>query len=204
MRKRILLVGVLVLMLALTFGTVFALNYDGESYCRDHPAWPNGTYLGQMHRQHIDHYVKFFGVEGACERWASDQEKSVANGLRKIGYQVVKVEEPIPFRQNCGDQTLVPVKWKTKQTRTGNWNLHVDFGIFPKGSPVSRRIPYTLRIYDEQMNELRPGLPYHGYFIVRGERWHPLDALRTRLIHPYHAQNMVCVRLELDLDELVW
>lgn len=186
-----------------TAGTVLALTYDGESYCRDHPAWPNGSYLGQMHRQHIDHYVNHFGEDGACARWAADQHASAVNGLRRAGYQVVKIQEPTPFERNCGDQTLVPVKWHVNQTRMGNWNLHLDFGIFPKGSPVARKIPYTLRIYDASMTELRPGLPYRGYFIVHGERWYPVEALRNRLISPAHAKQMACVRLELDLEELV-
>ena len=205
MRKRLAITGILLALMLAAFGTVYALSYEGEDYCRDHPAWPNGTYLGQMHPYHVEFYRGFAERRGwdPCATWAADQQASAVHGLRRAGYQIVKIQEPIPFEQNCGDQTLVPVKWQTKQTRMGNWNLHVDFGIFPKGSPVSRRIPYTLRIYDGSMTELRPGLPYRGYFIVRGEYWYPVDALRTRLISPSHAQTMACVRLEIDVAELV-
>ena len=70
MMRRIVAVLSLGLTLATT-GAVFALSYDGESYCRDHPAWPNGSYLGQMHRQHIDHYIKHFGEDGSLRTLGS-------------------------------------------------------------------------------------------------------------------------------------
>ena len=208
MRKRILLVGVLVLMLALTFGTVFALNYDGESYCRDHPAWPNGTYLGQMHRQHIDHYVKFFGEEGACTRWASDQQASAARGLRQAGYQVVRIEKPIPYEQNCGDLSVIPVGWKITKVSSRYYggvydNLHINFVFNNTGGPAYIDIPYTVTLYDEHMNEMRSRQLHFAVGENAGFELQHTDngALgRVWFIHPHDVERLRCIKLTIDLE----
>ncbi len=152
-----MITGILVGFLLVAFGTVYALNYDGESYCREHPAWPNGTYLGQMHRQHIDHYIKHFGEAGACERWAADQQASAVRGLRQAGYQVVKVKEPIPYEQNCGDRSVIPVEWEFTQVPC-RWGLcdalDNNFVLDNADGPAYRDIPYVLTLYDEHMNVL--------------------------------------------------
>ena len=77
---------------AVTAGGVFALNYEGEDYCRDYPAWPNGTYLGQMHPHHSNFYAGYAERRGwdPCVTWALDQRGSAVRGLRELGFQVVE------------------------------------------------------------------------------------------------------------------
>ena len=84
-----------VLMAALAAGVVFALNYEGEDFCQDSPAWPNGTYLGQMHPYHSDFYRGYAERRGwdPCTTWATDQRNSAIRGLRELGYTVT---EPVP------------------------------------------------------------------------------------------------------------
>lgn len=99
MRKIVLLLVVVAIIA--TTGTVFALNYEGEDFCRDTPAWPNGTYLGQMHPYHSDFYTRYANARNwdPCETWASDQRDSAIRGLRESGYYV---EEYAP---NLSDST---------------------------------------------------------------------------------------------------
>ena len=67
-------------------------NYDGENYCRYAPAWPNGTYLGQMHPYHSEFYTRYAERRGwdPCQTWADDQRASAIRGLRELGYAVYK------------------------------------------------------------------------------------------------------------------
>lgn len=53
------------IVLALSVGMVAAQpeEYPGASYCRHAKAWPNGTYLGQMHPHHVAHYRRFAGAQ---------------------------------------------------------------------------------------------------------------------------------------------
>ena len=209
MKKRVSfgVVGCALLMLAV-FGTVYALTYDGESYCRDHPAWPNGTYLGQMHRQHIDHYVKHFGEDGACERWAADQQQSAAAGLRRGGgYQVVRIEAPIPYEQNCGDLSVIPVGWKVTQVRQRDGgiydNLHINFIFNNTGGPAYTDIPYTVTLYDEHMNVIRSrdlhfAVAENGRFELQVTDNAALG--RTWLIHPRDVERLRCIKLTIDLE----
>lgn len=94
MRWRVLVVGV-VAVLALGFGAGMVAaqpeNYPGETYCQWEPAWPGGTYLGQMHRYHVDHYIQHARNRGwdVCETWAADQRQSAITGLRALGYTVI-------------------------------------------------------------------------------------------------------------------
>ena len=70
-------------------------EYEGASFCRDYPAWPNGSYLGQMHPYHSAFYTRFAERRGldACQTWAADQRDSAARGLRELGYAVLTPAE---------------------------------------------------------------------------------------------------------------
>ena len=83
---------VALVLAAVTAGVVVALNYEGEDYCRDYPAWPNGTYLGQMHPHHSNFYAGYAERRGwdPCVTWALDQRGSAVRGLRELGFQVVE------------------------------------------------------------------------------------------------------------------
>lgn len=83
------------IVLALSAGVVAAQpeEYDGASFCEHVKAWPNGTYLGQMHSYHVAHYQRLAGAQ-ACERWAADQRMSAVDGLRALGYTVVEPVGP--------------------------------------------------------------------------------------------------------------
>ncbi len=86
MRRRLLAtLGTVGLLLATT-GVVVALTYDGEATCRDMPAWPGGSYLGQMHPYHVQHYLTH--TDDPCTAWALDQRYSAVRGLRELGYTV--------------------------------------------------------------------------------------------------------------------
>ena len=69
-------------------GVASGFHFDGEEYCADHQAWPNGSWLGQFHPWHQQHYINVFGREAACPNWASDQRNSAIAGLRELGYTV--------------------------------------------------------------------------------------------------------------------
>lgn len=75
MRRALLTLTAVLTLAALTTGLVFALNYEGENFCQDSPAWPNGTYLGQMHPYHSDFYRGYAERRGwdPCTTWATDQ-----------------------------------------------------------------------------------------------------------------------------------
>lgn len=85
------IVGTVVLA-TITASTILAggLNYEGEDFCQEHPAWPNGTYLGQMHPFHSDFYRGYAERRGwdPCTTWAADQRHSAIKGLRALGYSV--------------------------------------------------------------------------------------------------------------------
>ena len=83
---------VAIAFVAITTGVVLALNYEGEDFCQDTPAWPNGTYLGQMHPYHSDFYRGYAERRGwnPCTTWAQDQRNSAIRGLRELGYIVVE------------------------------------------------------------------------------------------------------------------
>lgn len=85
-------IAVATLVLGIFMGAVSAVEeeYEGASYCRDYPAWPGGTYLGQMHPYHSSFYTGFAERRGwnACETWANDQRNSAIRGLRELGYSV--------------------------------------------------------------------------------------------------------------------
>ena len=226
MRIRLVVIGIFLGLTLAAFGTVYALSYDGESYCRDHPAWPNGTYLGQMHRQHIDHYVKHFGEAGACERWANDQEKSAVEGLRRKGYQVVQIADNVPYVYNCGDQQAIPVKWKITHSRRYTY-LIIDFVIanhhgyidtLDPDKGVYRSIPFTLDVKDKD-GETIPRLgafgdkqKYEGYIIMipglvyHHNRDYIYSSHAAWVIHPNDVARFddgACVKLNIELDPFI-
>ena len=91
MRRALLTLLAVGTLAAITTGVVFALNYDGEDFCQDTPAWPNGTYLGQMHPYHSEFYRGYAERRGwdPCTTWAADQRNSAIRGLRELGYTVI-------------------------------------------------------------------------------------------------------------------
>lgn len=78
------------LVIAISAAAVIATEarYEGEEYCIEHQAWPNGSWLGQFHPWHQQHYINVFGLEAACPAWAGDQRNSAIGGLRQLGYSV--------------------------------------------------------------------------------------------------------------------
>ena len=97
MLRRIVFTVVLVVLTAAggRFAGAQDENYDGEGYCRYAPAWPGGTYLGQMHPFHSKFYRGYAERRGwdPCTTWANDQRDSAVRGLRELGYTVT---EPAP------------------------------------------------------------------------------------------------------------
>ena len=98
MRRVIMVLAGAAVVIATTVTVVFALNYEGEDFCQDSPAWPNGTYLGQMHPYHADFYRGFAERRGwdPCVTWATDQRNSAIRGLRELGYTVTAPLEGVP------------------------------------------------------------------------------------------------------------
>ena len=90
MRLLIRSIAVAIIAVGIFLGAVGAAEeeYEGASYCRDYPAWPNGSYLGQMHPYHSDFYTRFAERRGwnPCETWANDQRNSAVRGLRELGH----------------------------------------------------------------------------------------------------------------------
>ena len=90
---------------------VLALNYEGEDFCQDSPAWPDGTYLGQMHPYHSDFYRGYAERRGwdPCATWATDQRNSAIRGLRELGYTVQESRVVAPF--NLTDPFTATLLW---------------------------------------------------------------------------------------------
>ena len=97
MRRIIVPLAAAALLAVVATGVVLALNYEGEDFCQDSPAWPNGTYLGQMHPYHSDFYRGYAERRGwdPCTTWATDQRNSAIRGLRELGYTVVPSGEAV-------------------------------------------------------------------------------------------------------------
>ena len=78
------------------------------------PAWPNGTYLGQMHPYHSDFYRGYAERRGwdPCTTWATDQRNSAIRGLRELGYTVIAPEEDAsPTQTPAADSEEVANLW---------------------------------------------------------------------------------------------
>ena len=98
---------------AIATGVVFALNYDGEDFCQHAKAWPNGTYLGQMHPYHSDFYRGYAERRGwdACATWATDQRNSAARGLASLGFTVVEPGQSTPIQgQPASSSDAIPAE----------------------------------------------------------------------------------------------
>lgn len=108
MRRVLLTILAIGLLAGVTTSVVFALNYEGEDFCQDTPAWPNGTYLGQMHPYHSDFYRGFAERRGwdPCTTWAADQRNSAIRGLRELGYAVTALGTPPVEVQQLGPMGL--------------------------------------------------------------------------------------------------
>ncbi|MCY4114590.1 MAG: hypothetical protein OXG33_11750 [Chloroflexi bacterium] len=80
----------LVVLAGVTTSAVFAVAYEGESFCQHAQSWPSGSYLGQMHPFHVDVYRGYAAEVGRdpCDLWALDQRYSAVRGLRELGYTV--------------------------------------------------------------------------------------------------------------------
>ena len=132
---------------------VFALNYEGEDFCQDSPAWPNGTYLGQMHPYHSDFYRGYAERRGwdPCETWATDQRNSAIRGLRELGYTVTAPgAASTPALAVTPDPTPAP----TPIPSSGDWTY---FGpecpdAYPNCAFFASSLPYpyiVLEAYDD-------------------------------------------------------
>ena len=97
MRRIVVPLAIAALLAVVATGVVLALNYEGEDFCQDSPAWPNGTYLGQMHPYHSDFYRGYAERRDwdPCTTWATDQRNSAIRGLRELGYTVVPPGEAV-------------------------------------------------------------------------------------------------------------
>ena len=108
MRVVIRSVAVATIAVAIFLGGVSAVEeeYEGAAYCRDFPAWPNGTYLGQMHPYHSSFYTGFAQRRGwdPCETWATDQRNSAARGLRELGHTLLTPDEVQGFTHSVSGQ----------------------------------------------------------------------------------------------------
>ena len=81
-------IGLFLFLVVLSEASATTERYPGEAYCADHPAWPDGSYLGQFHPWHQQHYINVFGRDEACGAWASDQANSAVAGLRAAGWEL--------------------------------------------------------------------------------------------------------------------
>lgn len=109
---RLLATAFIVVALALASSSVaFADNYEGEQFCRDNPAWPGGSYLGQMHRFHVDNYLGFAAANelDPCQKWADDQRDSAIRGLRDLGF-MVRDPSPGPIVLGGTGQSATPIR----------------------------------------------------------------------------------------------
>ncbi len=109
---RLLATAFIVAALALASSSIaLADNYDGEQFCRDNPAWPEGSYLGQMHRIHVDNYLGFAAANQLepCQKWADDQRESAVRGLRELGF-MVREPSPDPIVLGGTGQSATPIR----------------------------------------------------------------------------------------------
>lgn len=82
---------------AIFLGSASAVEEDrrGLFYCQDTPAWPNGTYLGQLHPRRVDVYARYAETLelDPCQTWADSQRHAAVRGLRELGHTLWTPEE---------------------------------------------------------------------------------------------------------------
>ena len=173
--RRSLAIALIVLALALASSSVaFADNYDGEQFCRDHPAWPGGSYLGQMHQIHVDNYLGFAAANqlDPCQKWAEDQRESAIRGLRDLGF-LVRKPPPGPIVLAGTGQSATPIRltaglWTVKASVNyeSNWifvaRLHeLDSGaitpLFAEAPPGRWTGEIPLRVGEGASSDMPPG-----------------------------------------------
>ena len=171
-----------VLIAAIATGVVFALNYEGEDFCQDSPAWPNGTYLGQMHPYHSDFYRAYAELRGwdPCTTWADDQRTSAVRGLSELGYRVSEPIDPtLAHARQLVRQALITIAESSDDTEQFLWItdrafsrlVHITFGTPTREQAFAQyqTLPHRIVIADR----------------FRGER---PEALATLLAHEFvHA-----------------
>ena len=216
-RKPVTIAGILLGLMLTAFGTVYALAYDGEDYCREHPAWPNGTYLGQMHPYHVDFYKRFAEPRGirACETWAKDQRRSAVRGLRELGYLIYEPEiwyedlwgpkpEPQPtpgpnldpdtgidYRWNCGDPEVTPVVWRVRQQR-GYWNFAYTLRFNNNSNRIYNAQWYTVEFFDGE--DRRIDFTENTFSVGL---WSATRIWGSVLIHESVAPKVVCAKFRV-------
>ena len=178
------------MIVAIATGVVFALNYDGEDFCEHAPAWPNGTYLGQMHPYHSDFYRGYAERRGwdACATWATDQRNSAARGLASLGFTVVEPGQSTPIQgQPASSSDEVPA-----ENYEGE-NYCRDAPAWPNGTYLGQMHPYHSDFYtryaekrdwdpcatwaaDQRASAIR-GLRELGYAVLDTQLPPPPDAL---------------------------
>ena len=121
-----------------------AERYPGESTCRDVPAWPNGSYLGQMHPYHSDFHTRYAEKRDwdPCATWAADQRLSAIRGLRALGYTVPTPGQSIPAPAPAADANgAVPA-----ENYPGE-NYCRDVPAWPNGAYLGQMHPYHSEFY---------------------------------------------------------
>ena len=136
MRRIIVPLATAALLAVVATGVVLALNYEGEDFCQGSPAWPNGTYLGQMHPYHSDFYRGYAERRGwdPCTTWATDQRNSAIRGLRELGYTVVPPGEAV--------QTVSPpaASWRGLTVSTEHRCAPYDADDYPYAQSLEPQI----------------------------------------------------------------
>ena len=159
-----------VLIAAIATGVVFALNYEGEDFCQDSPAWPNGTYLGQMHPYHSDFYRGYAERRGwdPCTTWADDQRTSAVRGLSELGYRVSEPIDPtLAHARQLVRQALIAITddselflWITD--RAFSRLVHITFGTPTTEGALGEYepLPHRIVIADRFRGERPEALAY--------------------------------------------
>ena len=175
MRRVLLTILAIGLLAGITTSAVFALNYDGEDFCQDSPAWPNGTYLGQMHPYHSDFYRGYAERRGwdPCTTWATDQRNSAIRGLRELGYTVTAPGE-LPIAGNeislDGRGTATRNITLTDGLWTVAYNVSGNLGDFGSGTNFHRQGGGCCRWQQaDRQRDRRRGKWYHDH---AGRFWH--------------------------------
>ena len=117
---------------AMFLGSAGAVEEDrrGLFYCQDAPAWPNGTYLGQLHPRRVDAYARYAETLelDPCRTWADSQRHDAVRGLRELGHTLWTPEEVRGYTHTIGgrgthvsDPFVLPEgRYRVTTSLTGN------------------------------------------------------------------------------------